>query len=215
MAKKKATKAKKRTGKAAAKKTVRKAPRKPVGRRPAARKRPTKSMDPEAMMAAWRKAATPAESHRRLDPLVGTFATKTTFTMDPGAPPHVSEGTSVHRWVLGGRYLEQVYRGSSMGMPFEGLGYTGYDNVQGKYIGTWMDTFGTGLMNSVGIGKPSGEALDFAAVAIDPTGKRVTFTCKVRIQNHDRHTYEMWTKAPNGKTYRTMLVEYTRKQENP
>ncbi len=108
------------------------------------------------------------------------------------------------------RYLEQVYRGTSMGMPFEGIGFTGYDNTQRKYVGTWMDNFGTGLMSSVGVGKPTAEALDFEAEAVDPTGKRVRFSCKIRVQDRNRHTYEMWTKAPNGRKFRTMMVEYTR-----
>ena len=96
--------------------------------------------------------------------------------------------------------------------PFVWLGYTGFDNVQRKYVGTWMDTFSTGLMNSVGVGTPKDHAIDSAAVAFDPSGKRVSFSCKVRIQDHDHHSYEMWTPGPSGKPYRVMLVEYARKQ---
>ena len=54
--------------------------------------------------------------------------------MAPGAPPQEGHGTSKHRWALGGRYLEQVYRGKSMGMPMQGLGYTGYDNSAKQYV---------------------------------------------------------------------------------
>ena len=31
-----------------------------------------------------------------------------------------------------------------MGMPFEGIGRTGYDNVTGKYWSTWIDNMSTG-----------------------------------------------------------------------
>jgi hypothetical protein len=170
-----------------------------------------KTMDQDAMMAAWQKAMTPSDGHRRLEPMVGSWDAKTTFTMAPGAAPSVSEGVSEHRMVLGGRYLEQRYSGSSMGMPFEGIGYTGYDNVQKKFVGTWMDSFGTGLMNSAGVGRPTANAMSFLAECLDPSGKRVKFECKVKIQDRDHHTYEMWTKAPGGRRYRTMLVEYSRK----
>ena len=122
----------------------------------------------------------------------------------------MSDGVSEHRFVLGGRYLEQVYRGTSMGMPFEGIGYTGYDNAQRKYVGTWMDTFGTGLMNSVGVGRPKDDEIGFLSEVIDPTGKPVRFDCKIRIRDRDHHSFEMWTKAPSGRRYRAMLVEYTR-----
>jgi len=180
-------------------------------KKPAAKKQAApKPMDHDAMMAAWQKAMTPSEGHRRLEPMVGSWNAKTTFVMAPGAPPSVSDGVSENRWVLGGRFLEQVYRGLSMGMPFEGIGYTGYDNVQRKYVGTWMDSFGTGLMNSVGTGRPRDNAMDSLATAIDPSGATVHFECKIRVQDRDHHTYEMWTKGPTGKRYRMMLIGYSR-----
>lgn len=180
-----------------------------------AKARPKKRAAPkppsqEEMMAMWHKAATPAEGHRRLEPTVGSFRTKTTFTMMPGEPSQTSEGVSEHRWVLGGRYVEQLYKGSSMGMPFEGIGFTGYDNVRKMHVGTWMDSFGTGFMHSVGVGRPKDNEMRYESESMEPSGRRVFFESTVRIQDHDHHTYEMWTKAPNGKRYRMMLVEYTR-----
>jgi hypothetical protein len=74
-----------------------------------------------------------------------------------------------------------------------------------------MDTFGTGLMNSIGTGKPTDSVIDSEAEVIDPSGKPMRFWCKVRIQDRDHHSYEMWTKAPNGRRFRTMLIEYTRR----
>lgn len=175
-------------------------------------KKSAPAMDQEAMMAAWEKVMHPSEGHRRLEPMVGTWKAKTTFTMTPGAPPSVEENTSEHRLVLGGRFLEQRYTGTAMGMPFEGIGYTGYDNIQKKYVGTWMDNFGTGVMNSVGVGRPTEKAMNFLAEAIELTGKRAKFECKVKVQDNDHHTYEMWAKTPSGRRYRSMIIEYTRKK---
>lgn len=169
-----------------------------------------KAMSEAAMMAQWQAAMSPSAGHARLMPMVGTWRATTTFTMAPGAPPQVHGGTSVHRLVLGGRYLEQIYKGMAMGMPFEGIGYTGYDNVQKRYVGTWMDTFGTGLMTSLGVGNPTDERIDCVAEAIEPSGQKRVFETIVRIQNHGRHSYEMWTKGPTGKRHRTMIVEYER-----
>jgi hypothetical protein len=170
-----------------------------------------KAVDPEAMMEAWKKVASPGEGHRRLEPLVGTWKARTTFTMTPGEPPQISGGTSEHRWVLGGRYLEQRYKGTAMNMPFEGLGYTAYDNTQGKYFGAWMDSCGTGIMTSVGTGRPTDSKIDFDSEMCDPAGGRTKVQCTIRIEDRDRHSYEMWCKGPNGKRYRAMLIEYTRK----
>jgi hypothetical protein len=173
-------------------------------------KRTSAAMSEEAMMAQWQKAMTPTAGHARLMPMVGRWKATTTFTMAPGAPSQVSAGTSVHRLVLGGRFLEQTYKGSSMGMPFEGIGFTGYDNVQQRYVGTWMDTFGTGVMSSLGVGRPTDEKLDFVAEAIEPSGNKKVFDAIIRIRNHEHHSYEMWTKGPDGKSYRVMLVDYER-----
>jgi hypothetical protein len=196
--------------KAARPKTSAKAKSKPAAKAKPAAKRAHQAMDEQAMMAQWQAAMTPSEGHARLMPMVGTWRAKTTFTMAPGAPDQVSAGTSVHRLVLGGRYLEQVYKGSSMGMPFEGIGFTGYDNVQKRYVGTWMDTFGTGVMNSTGTGRPTDEKIEFVCEAIEPSGQKKIFDATVRIRGHEHHSYEMWTKGPNGKPYRVMLVEYER-----
>ena len=176
----------------------------------AAPKRKSAAVSEAEMMAQWQQAMTPSPGHARLMPMVGTWKATTTFTMAPGAPDQVHGGTSIHRMVLGGRYLEQIYKGMAMGMPFEGIGYTGYDNVQKRYVGTWMDTFGTGLMNCVGVGHPTDEKLDFVAESFEPSGNKKVFDAIVRIRNHGHHSYEMWTKGPNGKPYRVMLVEYER-----
>ena len=176
----------------------------------AAAKRKPSAISEQEMMAQWQAAMTPGASHARLTPMVGTWRAKTTITIAPGAPPEVHDGTSVHRFVLGGRYLEQNYKGTSMGMPFEGIGYTGFSNVQQRYVGTWMDSFGTGVMHSVGVGRPTDERIDAVAEAIDPSGKKSVFDTIIRIQNHGRHSFEMWTKDPSGKKYRLMLIEYER-----
>ena len=183
--------------------------RKPAARAARATKAP-KTISPEEMMAQWQAAMTPGPGHARLEPLVGTWKATTTLTMAPGAPSESSEGTSEHRWVLGGRFVEQLYRGSAMGMPFEGLGYTGYDNASKRYIGTWMDSCGTGVMTSTGSGRPSDQLIRLDAVSGGCTGEPQHFDAILKIADRDHHSFEMWTKAPNGKRFRTMIVEYVR-----
>jgi len=201
---KKATAKKATAKKATAKKATAKKAAKPA-RRP-------KAPDPEKMMAAWQAAMTPADGHRRLEPIVGTFDARTTFWMSPGAPPDASDGTSEHRWVLGGRYVEQAYRGTAMGMPFEGIGYTGYDNVQRKYVGSWMDNMGTGIMNSVGKGKATDDKMTFTGRMHDPLNrKEVELDMVLKVRDRDHHTFEMFGRSPDGKRFRSMLIEYTRR----
>lgn len=183
---------------------------KPKARPKAASKRAPKPPTEAEMMAQWQAAMTPSEGHARLMSMVGSWKATTTFTMAPDAPSQVSEGSSVHRFVMGGRFLEQTYKGTSMGMPFEGMGFTGYDNVQKRYVGVWMDTFGTGLMSSESTGKPTDQRIDFICNAVEPSGQKRRFDAIVRVRDHEHHSYEMWTNGPNGKSYRVMLIEYER-----
>ena len=37
-----------------------------------------------------------------------------------------------------------------MGMSFEGMGVTGYDNLKGKYDTIWMDNMASGMMHGTG-----------------------------------------------------------------
>src|SRR5687768_2235337 len=104
------------------------------------------SAEEKAMMDAWAKFATPAEGHRALAGMVGTWDAEVTSWMSPGQPPVKSKGISENRMVLGGRWVESKFTSEMMGQPFEGVGYTGYDNHKKKYMGTWMDNMSTAVM---------------------------------------------------------------------
>lgn len=169
-------------------------------------------LEDPAVMAVWEQAMTPGRGHKRLEPLVGTFEATSEVWMAPGAPTKRGHGVSRQRWVLGGRFLQQIYRGKTMGLPLQGIGYTGYDNAQKRYVGVWMDTMGTGIMHSVGETEPTARKLDFTSTVTDfVTGKTAKLRSIVRIRDRDHHTFEMWSKDPTGKEFRSLRVEYTRR----
>lgn len=169
--------------------------------------------DEKAMMEAFQKASTPGEAHKKLEAMVGTFDAKVRMWMDPSKPPEDSAGTAVNNWVLGNRYVEQRYEGTFMGEPFTGIGYTGYDNVQKKYVGVWMDSAGTGMMTMTGAADAAGKTITSKATMWDPmTGKPSTAEEKFTVVDNDHHTFEMWGKGPDGKRYKMMEIQYTRKQ---
>ena len=169
-------------------------------------------MDP-AMMEAMMKAGTPGDPHKKLDGMVGSWDTKITMWMMPGMDPMNSTGTSTNQWVMGGRYLEQRFKGDFAGMPFEGVGYTGYDNVKKQYWGTWMDNMSTGMMTSTGSVSADGKTWEFDATMADPmTGKDSVAKEKITIADADHHTMEMWVPGPDGKMFKNMEIAYSRKK---
>lgn len=176
----------------------------------AAKKAP---MDEKAMMEQWKKSATPGDMHKKLEDMVGTFDADVRMWMDPSKPPEDSKSTSVNTWVLGGRFVETKHEGTMMGEPFNGIGYTGYDNVQKKYVGTWMDSAGTGIMSSVCTLDASGKSMTCKGSFWDAmTGKPSSMEMKTSWTDHDHHSIEMWGAAPGtGKKYKMMEITYTRK----
>ena len=163
-------------------------------------------MDP-AMMEAMMKAGTPGAEHKGLDSFAGTWNATVTSWMAPGADPFKMEGTSESRWIMGGRYLEQRFTSEFMGMPFEGIGYTGYDNVKKQYWSTWMDNMSTGFMVQTGTGEK------MAGTMPDPmTGKDMKVEMTLKVTSPDAHTMEMWQPGPDGKMFKSMQIDYTRKK---
>jgi hypothetical protein len=169
--------------------------------------------DQKAMMDAMMKAMMPGDAHKLLEHMVGTFDVKVTAWMMPGQPPMDSNGTAVNTWILGGRFVQQKFSGQFMGQPFEGVGYTGYDNVKKTYWSSWMDNMGTGVMNSIGGTTDGGKTWKFMTTMADPmTGKEGPVEERLTVADHDHHSFEMWSPGPDGKMMKTMALAYSRKQ---
>ena len=171
------------------------------------------SAEQKAAMEAWQKFATPGPAHKSLEGSVGTWDTEVTSWMDPAAPPMKSTGTAENSMVMGGRWLESKFHGNMMGQPFEGLGYTGYDNYKKKYIGTWMDNMSTAVMTSEGTWDGAGKVMTSMATMDNIlTGKKDSIKMITTIVDPDHHVFEMWGPDKTGKTVKQMEIKYTRRK---
>jgi len=163
--------------------------------------------------AAWMKAMTPGEQHKKMATREGTWDTAGKFWMDPAQPPTESKGVAKFKMVLGGRFEMQDYAGDMMGMPFQGIGIAGYDNVRKKHVSTWMDTMGTGIMVLEGTEDEKG-VIHLSGTMADPmTGK----DCKVRMdigdKDKDSMQLEMFVDDGKGKgEAKCMELIYTRRK---
>src|SRR5205809_928011 len=93
------------------------------------------AQDEKAAMDMMMKMGAPGDQHKWLSSFEGNWNIAVKSWMDPAKPPQESTGTCESKMVLGGRFLHQECTGSMMGMPFNGMGITGYDNMKKKYIG--------------------------------------------------------------------------------
>jgi len=167
-------------------------------------------MSPEqkAQMEAWTKAMTPGAEHQTLAKAVGTWNATVTMWEAPGAPPQTSQAVSKRRMALGGRVLIDEWTGNMMGMPFEGLGHSGYDNVAKRWWGTWTDNFTTGVMTTTGTcdADPTKGCSYVGTMVNMMTGKEEKNRQTAKWPNPDEEHFEMFAAGPDGKEYQVMKI---------
>lgn len=165
----------------------------------------------EDVMKAVIDAGTPGREHKLLDPMAGVWDVKSSFWMDPGAPPMEMNGKSTNEWIMGGRFLKMTYTGQFMGEPFEGMGLTGFNNISGQFETLWLDNMGTGIMTGFGSVSADGKTFTFHSEYDDPmSGSRKKTREVVVIDSNDQHTMMSYEILPNGGEQKTMKLVYTR-----
>jgi len=169
----------------------------------------------EEMMKKWMDAIKPSESHKMLNAFVGSWETATSLWMQgPSAPPTVTKGTAEVKWALGGRYIQQESKGEMMGRPMSGVGFTGYDNINKKFISFWIDDMSTAMYNSEGGFDQAGKVLTTYGKMDEPmTGehdKNVKYVS--RLISPDKFIFEVHDLIIGEPNTRVVEVVYTRKK---
>ncbi len=175
-------------------------------------KRSIADMSEAEMQQAWMAYSTPTEHHQKLQPLVGTFNATVRHRMGDGAPWMESTGTCRNAWTMGNRFIETTYSGPFMGQTFEGRGYTGYDNSQKHYVGTWMDSMGTGMAPiSHGTVDATGRVFTFHRDQTCPfTGSPTRMREVLTIKSNNEHTLDMYVSYDGEPEFHSMSIAYTR-----
>ncbi len=171
-----------------------------------------KPMDHQAMMEIYQKLATPGEPHKLLAGLAGSWDTKTKEWMEPGQPPMESTGTVEIKTILDGRFLQEDYTGTMMGQPFNGLSITGYDNLQKRYVTTWMSTSGTGIFVMEGTASADGRTITMTGKHPEPGGGFMTHRAVWKIVDSNNQTFDMYGAHHGGQEMKMMEIVYTRKK---
>ena len=177
----------------------------------------TENMDAkkQEMMKKWQEAATPGTAHKVLEPMVGDWTYTSKMWEAPKAKAEESTGTATMKWALGGRFIEQEFKGQAMGQPFEGRGFIGYNNVDKTYETTWFDNMMTSTMFS------RNATFETRSKTLKDSG---LMTCPMS-ENHKREyraewkleknslRYTMWTKDDGGKEFKQMEINLKRSKE--
>jgi hypothetical protein len=168
-------------------------------------------MDPAAMEAMM-KAMSPGENHKNIARYVGDWTYAGKMWMDPSQPPTESTGTMHGETLLGGRYVQSTWKGNFMGMPFEGRGTNGYDNLSKQYVSTWIDNMGTGIMYATGTCDASGMKCEDKGEMMDPmTGQKSYMHSIITWTGDKSFKMESYSPGPDGKEMKTMEMVVTKK----
>lgn len=163
-------------------------------------------------MAKWQEYAMPGDAHKALEPFVGNWDYVVSWWMTPDSEPEKSTGKSEVKWIMGGRFLKQTAKGSSMGQEFQGMGVMGYDNASKQYKGVWIDNMGTGIMTSTGSYDPAKKTFEEKGTYTDPMDGEKSYRGVTTIVDADKYTYEMYVSGADGKEMRVMEIVYTRQK---
>ncbi len=197
---------------------------------------PAFAQTPEASVAASPAAAGPpgaedmqkmmelaklSENHKLLADLAGSWSYTVTMWMDPSAPPQVSKGTAVRKSIMDGRFFIGDFTGK-MEMPgpdgkkkemtFIGKSIEGYDNVKQKFISTWMDNMGTGIMMSEGTYDPTAKTFNYNSEVEMMPGMKTKVRETVKIVDKDHHIFD-WYEDRGGNEVKTVEISYTRSKK--
>jgi hypothetical protein len=168
-------------------------------------------IDQEEMMKKWQAFMTPGDEHALLKEREGTWNMTVKMWMDPSAPPTVSEGTSVLKMIMGGRYLVDHTKSTFDGMPFEGMSVVGYDNMKKKFVSNWIDNMGTGIMSGQGTYDKSTKTLNYEMMGPDVmSGKYEKMRSVEKLLSKDEWVAEMFRVLPDGKEIKSMEITYKR-----
>lgn len=157
----------------------------------------------EAGDAAYEQAGMPGEHHRYLDPMIGDWEGTWKIWMQPGTEPMVSHGTVHREWILDGRYVKEVVEATSDWGTFKGVGFIGYDNVDGQYEVAWMDSMSTGIYTETGTYDPDKKILTTRGSHRDPATGQVRPTWgESDLSNPNRQTYLGYLTGPDGRSFK-------------
>jgi len=173
-----------------------------------------------AIMAAMMELAKPGENHKLLEATVGQWTYKVKYWVSPDTnmPPLESSGTTVTKSTMGGRYFISEHTGK-MQMPgpdgamtdmaFNGMALEGYDNGKKKYVSSWIDNMGTGIVQSEGTYDAAAKKLTYEGEYEPMPGMKTTMRQTITYADDNHHTMEYFEKR-GGSFVKVMEINYTR-----
>ena len=162
-------------------------------------------------MKAFMNYMTPGPIQQMMAKSVGAWTGTVTMWMQPGAAPTTSTMETNNEMILGGRYLQGLHKGNMMGMPFEGMGTTGYDNARKIFVSSWVDNMGPGILYMEGSWDENTKTITMSGKSTDPvTGKDIPTREIWKFVDDTHQVLEMYF-TEKGQEFKGMEIAFTKK----
>jgi hypothetical protein len=154
--------------------------------------------------ARAQEPAKPGPEHAKLKELVGTWdATVKMMGQE-------SKATCTYRMGLGDLWLLSNFNGDFGGMKFTGHGVDGYDTAKKKYVGFWVDSMSTGMIQLEGEYDAEKKVLTMTGDSVGPDGKPVKMKTTSEMPDKDTIVFKMFM---GGTPEPMMTINYKRKPQ--
>lgn len=131
-----------------------------------------------------------------------------------------SAGTCSTKSVMDGRYFISEHTGKMsmpgpdgklMDSPFLGIATEGYDNAKKKFVASWIDNMGTGIMMMEGTYDPAAKTMTYIGEEEPMPGMKFKMRQAVKYTDKDHHTMEYYEVHGDAEA-KVMEIVYTRSQ---
>jgi hypothetical protein len=89
------------------------------------------------------------------------------------------------------------------------MGTDGYDNVKKKFVSTWIDNMGTGIIMMEGTYDPASKTLTYLGEEQPVPGMKVPMRQTIKYTDKDHHVLEFFENH-GGPEVKIMEISYTR-----
>lgn len=164
-------------------------------------------LTPQQMKELMLKNSLPGDNHKLLEKFVGNWSYEVRWWKDEGAEPEIGKGSISAKLILGKRFVEQQYRGTMSGQPFEGLSILGYDNAKNEYTSLWLDNTSTGVMSGKGKYDPGTKLYsEKGNLSCPVSGAETSYRATTKWNDDNTFVYEIFNSGLDGKEYRSLEV---------
>jgi hypothetical protein len=169
--------------------------------------------DSAAMVKAWQDYATPGPMHKWMEAQEGKWDGEMISWMTDGGPPSpASKVKAEFKMILNGLYQKSEYKGEMGGMKFEGTGLTAYDNARKKFMTTWVDNMGSGMLQMEGDYDEASKSITFNGPSTDPvSGRQSNFREVMKMVDEKNIVMEMYGSHAGGKEFKMLEIRLTKK----